>query len=325
LVYRKNGAIVDTGQGEFIEDLDEIPFPAFHLLDMEIYFANPRYHTTMNIHKRAMPMMTSRGCPFHCSFCFHILGYKYRPRSAKNVLDEIDFLVQKYGLRELHIEDDTFNFDPNRAKAIMRGIIERGYKLAIIFTSGIRGDMVDEELMDLFTKAGVYRISFGIETATPRMQKLIHKSLDFKKLENTIDMASHAGISTNGFFIIGFPTETEEEIMTTINYALKSKLSTAVFSVLKMFPGSDLADKYLKEVPDFDDDMTFSYDAPTMPNHSMVTDERLLALRRRANIRFFFSLSRILRIFRTSPNKIKLFTKNIQTVLSLIFKGSAKY
>ena len=138
-------------------------------------------------------------------------------------------------------------------------------------------------------------------------------------------MANRAGISTNGFFIIGFPTETEQEMMETINYALKSKLATAVFFILKLFPGTALAEEYLTETPDFNDDLTFSYDSPIIPNHSAVSDKRLIQIRRFAFSRFYFSPSRIWRIFRTTPDKKKLITRNLNIVLSLIFKGTSKY
>ncbi len=325
LVYRNNGSIIDTGQCEFIEDIDEIPFPAYHLLDMEIYFDNPRFHTSMNIHNRAMPILSTRGCPFQCKFCVRILGHKFRTRSAENVLAEVDWLVKTYGIRELHIEDDAFNTNPDRSKKIMHGIVDRNYRLSIILSSGIRGDLVDQELIDIFKKAGVFRISYGVEAASPRIKDLIKKELDLKKLEKSILMANRAGISTHGFFIIGFPTETEQEMMETINYALRSKLATAVFFVLKLFPGTALADEYLTEIPDFNDDLTFSYDSPIIPNHSAVPDKRLIQIRRFAFIRFYLNPSRLWRIFKTTPDKKKLFTRNLGIVLSLIFKGTAKY
>jgi radical SAM superfamily enzyme YgiQ (UPF0313 family) len=325
LVYRENGCMIDTGPCEFIEDLDEIPFPAYHLLDLEVYFDNPRFHTSMNIHNRAMPILSTRGCPFQCKFCVRIMGYKFRKRSAENVLAEIDWLVKSYRIKELHIEDDAFNTDPERAKKIMRGIIDRDYPLSIILNSGIRGDLVDQELIDIFKKAGVFRISYGVETAHPRIQNIIKKELNLDKLEKSILMANRAGISTNGFFIIGFPTETEQEMMATIHYALRSKLATAVFFILKIFPGTALADEYLTQTPDFNDDLTFSYDSPITPNHSAISDERIMQIRRSAFIRFYFNPSRIWRIFRTTPDKKKLFTRNLNIVLNLIFKGTAKY
>lgn len=325
LVYRNKGSLIDTGQCEFIEDIDEIPFPAYHLLDMEVYFDNPRFHTSMNIHNRAMPILSARGCPFQCKFCVRIMGYKFRTRSTENILAEIDWLVKTYNIKELHIEDDAFNTDLERAKKIIRGIIDHDYRLAIVLNSGIRGDLVDQELMDMFKKAGVFRISYGIETASSRIQNVIKKGLNFNKLEKAISMANRARISTNGFFIIGFPTETEKEMLETINYALKSKLATAVFFILRLFPGTALADEYLSEPPDFNDDLTFSYDSPIIPNHSNISDERIIQIRRSAFIRFYLNPSRIWRIFRTTPNKKKLITKNIHILLSLIFKGTARY
>lgn len=325
MVYRKNGSVIDTGQCQFIEDIDEIPFPAYHLLDMEVYFDNPRFHTSMNIHNRVMPILSARGCPFQCKFCVRVMGCKLRSRSAENVLAEIDWLVKTYRIKELHIEDDALNTNMERAKTIMRGIIQRDYRLSIILNSGIRGDFVDQELIDLFKEAGVFRISYGVETASPRIQRLIKKELDLNKINESISMSNRAGISTNGYFIIGFPTETEQEMMETIHYALKSDLATAVFFILKIFPGTALAEEYLNQDTDFNDDLTFSYDSPIIPNHSTLSDKRIMQIRRSAFIRFYLNYLRIWRIFRTTPNKKKLITRNLGIILSLTFKGTSKF
>ncbi len=325
IMYRGPGGIVNTGPCERVDNLDDLPFPAFDLLTIEDYFVNPHFHTNLNKYNRIAPIFTSRGCPFKCGFCFHPMGFKFRPRSPKNVLAEIEQLVTKYGIQELHIEDDTFNFQPARAKAIMRGIIDRGLKLTIAFPSGVRGDLLDDELISLFIRAGVYRVHFGIESAADRIQGIIGKKLDFAKLEKSLDAFSKTKVSTHGFFMMGFPTETEEEIMQTIDFAAKSKLVTANFSLLQLFPGTPFSNTYLKDTPAVrGDDFSFSYDC-VATNCSAVSSECLKKLQQTAMIRFYAKPGRVWRIFITSPNKKNLFFRNFGSVWGLIFKGKTKY
>ncbi|MBI5676800.1 MAG: radical SAM protein [Nitrospirae bacterium] len=325
LVFKDNiGDIVETPDREFIGDLDSIPFPAYDLLQIGDYFKDPHFHGGLNKYNLVLPILTSRGCPFKCSFCYHAMGYTFRPRSPQNVVAEIDWLVKDFGIREIQIEDDTFNFKIERAKEIMHLLSQRDYKLSIVFPSGLKFNMIDEELMDLFKKVGVYRIHYGIETAVPRIQQLINKPINREKLDRVIELTDKANISSHGFFIIGFPTETEDEIQQTIDYASKSRLATANFSILKLFPGTLLGDKYLKKTEKFEDDFSFSYDAVT-DNLSCVSDDRLKELQKSAMTSFYFRPSRLWRIFRTTPNKKQLFTRNLAIVSSLIFKGKTKY
>ena len=127
VIKRSDGKIIFTPSREAIKDVDSIPFPAYDLLDLEEYFRNPHIHSNLFVSNRSLPLFTSRGCPFKCKYCFHPMGYNFRPRSVENVLDEIDWLVKEYNVKEFQIEDDTFNFDMDRAKEIMRQIIKRGY------------------------------------------------------------------------------------------------------------------------------------------------------------------------------------------------------
>ncbi|RLB77404.1 MAG: hypothetical protein DRH24_16290 [Deltaproteobacteria bacterium] len=326
LSYRnRHHQIIETPDREPIKEINRIPFPAYDLVPMEDYFVNPHFHGNLNKYRRILPIITSRGCPFHCSFCFHMFGNKFRPRSAENILEEIDWLVHKYRIREFQIEDDIFNFHLPRAKKIMRKVIGRGYNLAISFPNGIRADLIDEELMALFKEAGVYRIHFGIETAVPRIQKIASKPINMNKLKKAIELTFQAGISSHGFFMIGFPTETETEIKKTIRYAKTSKLATANFSIVKTYPGTPIGDAYLDDSKkSFDDDFSFSSDSTTT-NYSRVPDARLKQLQRMAMISFYFRPGRIWQIFKTSPNKRNLFFRNIFSTLDIIIRGKTKY
>lgn len=324
LVLRsKDGAIIETGQRPPLEDLDSIPFPAYDLIELEEYFVDPRFHNNLNKYNRILPILTARGCPLHCSFCYHMMGFKFRARSPGNIIREIRWLVETYGIREFHIEDDIFNFRLPRAKETMAGIINLPFKLAFAFPNGLKAELLDEELVELFKKAGVYRINLGIESAVPRIQKMVSKPIDLDSLDNVIGLINRARISSHGFFMIGFPGETEAEIMETIRYATHSRLATANFSLVKVFPRTPLGDKFLKQEV-YTDNFSFSYDSVTT-NFSQVSDARLKELEKLAYTKFFFRPARIWRIFWTTPNKKKLFFNNLLTVLSLILRGKTKY
>ena len=324
LVIRgENGASLETAPRDLIVDLDKIPFPAYDLINPEEYFINPHFHNNLNKYKRILPLLTARGCPFRCSFCYHLMGHAFRARSTENILREIEWLVKTYKIQEFHIEDDIFNFDKSRAVNVMAGIEQLQYKLAFAFPSGLKIELIDKGLIDHFKRAGVYRINLGIEAAAPRIQKMVNKPVNLAKLDIVIGLINQARISSHGFFMIGFPDESEEEILQTIRYAANSQLATANFSLVKVFPMTPMGDKYLSTVK-YTDDFSYSYDSVTS-NLSQVSDKRLKELERYAYVKFYLRLPRIWRIFLTSPNKRNLFFRNALTVASLILRGKAKY
>ena len=168
--WRKNGAVVNEPDRSPPQKLDEMPFPAWDLIDHAKYHTVPR-GGVIYAHKEFATMFSSRACPWRCTYCHNSYGKTFRERSAEHVLAEIDLLVTKYGVKELVFMDDIFNFKAERAKTIARGIIERGYKLALTFPNGFRGDILDEELVVLLKQAGMYRCMVAVESASPRIQK----------------------------------------------------------------------------------------------------------------------------------------------------------
>ena len=158
------------------KDLDELPFPAWDLIDHTKYHTVPR-GGVIYAHPEFATMFSSRACPWRCSYCHNSYGKQFRERSAQHVLAEIELLVTKYGVKELVFMDDIFNFRPERAKAIAQGIIDKGWKLALTFPNGFRGDILDEELVVLLKKAGMYRCMVAVESASPRLQKVMKKNI----------------------------------------------------------------------------------------------------------------------------------------------------
>ena len=239
IACRNGEGIVKAAARPLIPDLDALPFPDYSLIDLE-RFSNQFLTFTSKISKPHANIMTTRGCPYRCAYCHDILGKKFRPRSPENVLAEISHLHNTYGVTDFQIIDDVFNLDIDRAKRICDLIVNSGMKLTFSFPNAIRGDRVDEELLDKMAAAGTKFISYAVETASPRLQKLIRKDLNLEKVIRAIDYTAKAGIVTRGFFMIGFPTETEEEVIQTIEYANASSLCGATFFTVVYFPGTEL-------------------------------------------------------------------------------------
>jgi anaerobic magnesium-protoporphyrin IX monomethyl ester cyclase len=174
IAFKREGRLVQTPPREHVADLDSIPLPAWDLIDFKRYAVN----ISMNAYCHSPPvaiLFTSRACPYQCNYCHSIFGKKVRYRSVANVMAEIELLTKTYGVRELHIVDDIFNLDLDRAKRICDEIVARGIQVKIAFPNGLRGDRMDRELIHKLKSAGCYSITYAVETASPRLQKLMKK------------------------------------------------------------------------------------------------------------------------------------------------------
>jgi radical SAM superfamily enzyme YgiQ (UPF0313 family) len=289
---------------DFIDDLDDIPFPAWDLIDLDRYFEKRFLHTrTMNPHQkrdRAVPMVSSRGCPYRCTYCHNIFGKKVRKRSIQNVIDELLLLKNQYNIEEIEFIDDIFNVDIRRAKDLFRAIIDNKLNMYFSYPNGLRSDSFDEELLDLMKEGGAYRLVFAVESGSPRIQKLMKKNLDLAKAQANIEMANKKGLFLGGFFILGFPGETEEEVWETIDFALKSKLHTANFFILTPFPGTDVwQDAIAAGMPV---EGSFKHYYQVSVNLSNIPTKRLESLRRKAISKFFLNPVRAFRFATRVPN-----------------------
>lgn len=220
---------------------EDIPLPAYDLLNLRPYF-ELNFSEYVRPRSRPLQIFTSRGCPFHCTFCHELFGKRFRARSPQNVLREILMLNRDYGVDEFLIYDDIFNLDMNRAKEIFRLILQSGLKAGFSFPNGMRAEMMDEELMALMAAAGVHTVTVAVESASERMQKVTKKRLKLPKVKVFLRLAKSYGMRTQAFFIIGFPEETLAEINQTIQFARNLKdLDYAFFSFATPYPGTELA------------------------------------------------------------------------------------
>jgi anaerobic magnesium-protoporphyrin IX monomethyl ester cyclase len=239
LWHRRGGGVVRNPARTTFVDIDSVPIPAYHLLDIERYF-NIDFVRFPTVDRRAIQIFTSRGCPYRCIYCHDLFGKRFRGRKPELVWQEIRYLHDTYRIREFMIEDDIFNMDLQRAKRICDLVIASGLNLGFQFGNGVRLERFDEELMQKLALAGTHHMAIAIESASDRVQKLIRKNLKLGGLNQVLGWARRYGIETLGFFMLGFPGETVAEIDQTIRFACHSHFDEALFSIATPYAGTEL-------------------------------------------------------------------------------------
>ncbi len=225
-------------QQPIIKDIDVLPFPDYDYIDLKAY-SHLKNHALQDASKSAF-ILSSRGCPYGCFYCHQLFGKRIRRRSAENVVAEMREHIEKRGIFDFVFLDDIFNVPMKDAKKVLSAIIKELPPVRINFPNGLRADFIDDELLDLFEKAGTVEMALAVETVVPRLQKLIGKNLDIAKAQKSISAASKRFI-TRIFFIIGFPTETYEEAMETLNFAASFEYaSQPSLSILRLYNNSKL-------------------------------------------------------------------------------------
>ncbi len=222
ICYRSDGQVINRGRAAFIQDLNALPLPAYHLVPFEKYSHSALRKSVDS--PRLLPyarIITSRGCPYHCVFCQveSIAGSHFRPRSAKHVLKEIAWLKDTYHIRSIIFDDDNLFTDRKRAVEIFSGMIEQGLAMpwVSISTAVFR---LDEALIEVMCKSGCQHINIAIESGSERvLQEIVHKPVNYEHARQMVSSARKRGIYVAANFIIGFPTETWDEIRGTIRFA----------------------------------------------------------------------------------------------------------
>ncbi len=233
ITYKKGGKIIFNLESPLIDNLDDIPFPAWDLFDLE------KYSNIVSGESLSLPVVTSRGCPFNCSFCFKgIFGPRWRFRSPENVVRELEYLVKNFKVEEFSVADDNFTLRPERAIRICKLINKRGLNLKWRCTNGIRADTASRELLSHMKKAGCYIIAFGVESGDQRIIKKINKAETMDDMRHAFENAKAGGIETIGFFMFGNLGENEETMQRTIDFAKELDPDYAQFSIAIPFPGS---------------------------------------------------------------------------------------
>ncbi len=234
IIWRKKNddgteEIIENADREFIHDLDSLPFPAYELFELDKYM------------DKKIPIVTSRGCPYRCVYCSINLtmGHRFRARSAKNVVDELEYWYKK-GYKYFGFNDDCFTFDMNRAKEICDLIIERKLDIKWELRNGVRIDRLDEELLKKMKKAGCIYLAFGIESAVQDVLNKMKKGLVIDQVKEKVLLAEKLGIKHGGFFIIGLPGDNFERFKQSLNFALSLPFDEIRFYNAVPYPGTEL-------------------------------------------------------------------------------------
>jgi anaerobic magnesium-protoporphyrin IX monomethyl ester cyclase len=301
------GTALKNGSGEcrlnptrpFIENIDELPLPAWDLTDLDAY-AHRRSMSLVG-RRRYLPISLSRGCPYRCTYCHQMHGKKFRGHSAEYVLQLVDRAAEQYGIHNFDVIDDIFNLDVDRLRAICAGFTARR-SIRFTLPNGIRADRLDTEQIRLLTRAGLEYVAIAVETASPRLQKMVCKNLQLDKVRGVIEEFARQRVMMSGFFMVGFPTETEEEMLMTIDFALKSSLHNALFFVVSPFEGTELYEQVRQQATELYFDVKRVYLRQKV-NLSKIPDRRFSWLRSKGYLRFFGDPRRLWRIWRDHPRK----------------------
>ena len=315
VAYAENGGVKITAPRPPIEDLDSLPLPAYDLLPVEQYFS--LHHGGTAPGGRTLTVFTSRGCPYACAFCHNLFGRRFRARSAESVVEELTYLRRRYGVEEFELHDDAFNTSRRRVMEICAGLQRAGSRALLAFPNGLRGDTLDREQLVELRRAGTHHIALSPETASPRLQQLIGKRMDLDKLTRAAHDCDELGIFTLGYFMLGFPTETEDEMEATVEWACRSPLHTASFFAVNPFPGTRLAAMAAEAGAPA---ALFSHNGyfGTNVNVSAADDQRFRQIWHGAYRRFYLSPKRIAAILRSVPNTATLFRNSLFVAARLL-------
>ncbi len=246
IAWRDNGEIRVNPPGNLIENLDELPFPAHDLFPPERYFeiALPMgYHMRS---RRSLPMVTSRGCPYSCNFCSSTRFWRnrYRARSAENVMEEIEWLVSRFGVEEIKFQDDNLTAQRKRARHLFEMMSELDPKLSWNTPNGIAIQNLDDEMLGLMRRSGCFEITLSAESGDQEILcKLIRKPLKLDKIREVNEAARRHGIYRMAFFIIGFPGESKTQIRNTLRFSRELALDWCIYFIYNPLPGSPMYDE----------------------------------------------------------------------------------
>ena len=313
---------------DFQLNIDDFGRPDWSSIDPRTYPVAP-HGMIAHAHPIA-PIITTRGCPYSCTYCSAPItaGKRMRYRDPKNVVDEIEMLVNDFGVKEIQIEDDNFTLNRKHCITICEEILKRGIKVLWSLPNGVRIDKLDKEMLLLFKKAGCVSMALGIESANQRILDMIKKELNQEIVKKVVQDVADVGIETVGFFMIGFPTETKQEIENTINFALELPLTRAIFAKVTPLPGTELFDLWEEKYSE-----TGKVDWKTFNYYQFDADwadcsfEEIAKLQTRATFRFYLRPKQLFTMLKqlnfaqykraiTRLAKILLGTRTYNTVIS---------
>lgn len=299
---------IQSNDREYVEDLDILSMPTWDLIHPETYPESQ--HGAFFRKFPIAPIMLTRGCPYSCTFCAASLvsGKKIRKRSIPNVLAEIQLLYNQHGIREFHIIDDNFTQDISYAKEFLKKLKDLDLDISWAVPNGVRMDTLDEEILMLMKETGLYLISLGIESGSDKVLRNMKKGTTIAKIRECVKMINKSDIDIAGFFILGFPGETEQTIRDSVRLSLELDLVRANFFTYLPFPGSESYNELSlnNELKGVDWENFYFMNAAYVPKG--MSRKKLKSLQRLAFARFYLR-----------PRIILYNLKSIKSVRHLIF------
>lgn len=238
ILINSNGFVLKA-EPAIYPNLSNLPMPAYDLLDLT------KYRSSEMNYRTASMIISRGGCPYTCSFCGNLMKERYRRIETEKIVDQIQYLINTYGVQLIEFVDETFTLNRNRTKDLCNEIIRRGINIRWICLT--RVDNVDEELLMLMKKSGCYKIRFGVESGNEEVRFRAHKKISNKEYEDTLALCKKIGIKTLCFYVYGFPGETEQQMMQTLDYSFKLPSNTNTYSRMEPIPNSEVFDIAIKE------------------------------------------------------------------------------
>ncbi|KPA10930.1 Fe-S oxidoreductase [Candidatus Magnetomorum sp. HK-1] len=300
ICYRKDTDIILTQPRTFIEDINTIPEPAWHLFS--------------NIDK-TLPVLTTRGCPYKCNFCMRVLGDKVRFRSPGQVIKELKNLVENFGVKRIYFQDETFTINKKRLKKILHMMIDEKLNDKIEWWIQTRVDSVDMEILTLMKKAGCVEIGFGIESGNELVLKNSGKNITKQQATHAVKAAKQVGLKVFTYFIFGHPNETIFQIKDTIRFAAQLNAYSAIFGMMVPYPGTKIREiavngkgGYVSISEDWNDygkNIGHPLELKSIPR------KKMMRLQLMAYFHFYFANFRLI-------DFIKLFFSNTKTIFTIL-------
>lgn len=248
VAWRTNGKIFCNQKHDYNDNLDDLPFPAWHLVDINKYFKLQK--NIFELKTPCLPILSSRSCPYKCKFCnmYIVHGLKWRSRSPENVLNEVEYLMKIFNVYHFYFIDDNFSLDIERAKLICKGIIERKLNIKYNFHNGLSIKTIDEELVLLMKESGCTSVCLAIESGSERIRNEVYgKKLSTKKIFEVFDLFYRTKISTIAYFLVGAPTETRNDIEKSKELIRKLPVTLITVGIYTPYPETELYDECKKK------------------------------------------------------------------------------
>jgi radical SAM superfamily enzyme YgiQ (UPF0313 family) len=298
--FMKEGRAVTVPGRLLVENLDTLPLPDRDIFDMEKYFTTWYSMDRVDSSLKGTTIMGTRGCPYTCTFCqptlSEIFGKKMRKRSPESIVEELQHLVDKYSINGFMFEDSTFIVDHPWVTEICSLMNKKGLKLR--WCCNVRADLLTEELLDTMVGAGLSKVNMGVESASQRvLDDIYRKGITVEGVRKALRMCNARGIFVQGYFMLGAPGETVEEMKQTIDYAAKEPFDDALFDITTPFPHTALWDMS-KDLINTD---YFEFDCFHKSVYSLdgITSEQIEKLKKNAFWKFYTHPARILKTVRT--------------------------